>query len=172
MDLQYIVDPYSCIMYITSYMMKSERAMSELLKKVAEEAKEDDLRSQLRKVGSAFLNNREVSAQEAVFRLLSLPLKRASRKVVFVNTAPKEKRVSMLKPQKVLAEMDDDDENIFCTSPLDRCVYLLHLQSFNWKSFPSSACHSQYLHVHSCSAILSFYFIDMPPVHKSWRTCV
>jgi hypothetical protein len=34
MDLQFITDPYSCIMYITSYMMKSERAMSELLKKV------------------------------------------------------------------------------------------------------------------------------------------
>jgi ribosomal protein L22 len=38
MDLQFITDPHSCIMYITSYMMKSERAMSELLKKVANDA--------------------------------------------------------------------------------------------------------------------------------------
>lgn len=61
-----------------------------------------------------------MSAQEAAFRLLSMPLKRASRKVVFVNTAPKDKRVSMLKPQKILEDMDDNDENIFCTSTLDR----------------------------------------------------
>lgn len=44
MDLQYITDPYSCIMYITSYMMKSERAMSELLKKVAEDNRDEDLK--------------------------------------------------------------------------------------------------------------------------------
>ncbi|XP_078660053.1 uncharacterized protein LOC144904785 [Branchiostoma floridae x Branchiostoma belcheri] len=122
MDLQFILDAYSCIMYITSYMLKGERAMSEVLKKVLEESRGDDLKSTLRKVGSAFLNNREVSAQEAVYRLLSLPLKRASRKVVFVNTAPKDKRVSMLKPRSVLDAMDDEDDNIFCTSPLDRYV--------------------------------------------------
>lgn len=120
MDLQFITDPYSCIMYITSYMTKSERAMSELLKNVADDCRGDDTKSKLRKVGSAFLNNREVSAQEAAFRLLSFPLKRASRKVVFVNTAPKEKRVSMLKPKRLLQDLDEDDENIFCTSPLDR----------------------------------------------------
>uniref|UniRef100_A0A0L8GT30 OTU domain-containing protein n=1 Tax=Octopus bimaculoides TaxID=37653 RepID=A0A0L8GT30_OCTBM len=120
MDLQVIMDPYSCIMYITSYMMKSERAMSELLKEVAEESRSEDLKSKLRKVGSAFLNNREVSAQEAAYRILFLSLKRDSRKVVFINTAPKDKRVSMLKPQKILQGMDEDDEDIFCTSSLDR----------------------------------------------------
>lgn len=67
-------------------------------------------------MGLAFLNNREVCAQEAAYKILSLPLKRASQKVVIVNTAPKDKRVSMLNPQKVLQEMDDDDEDIFCTS--------------------------------------------------------
>jgi len=119
MDLQFITNPYSCIAYVASNMLKSERSMSELLKKVAEESRRDDIKSKLKKVGSALLNNREVSAQEAAYRLLSLPLKR-SRTVVFVNTAPKEKRVSMLKPLSVLQDMPDDDENIFRTSLLDR----------------------------------------------------
>ena len=70
--------------------------MSELLKKVAEESRRDDIKSKLKKVGSAFLNNREVSAQEAAYRRLSLLLKKASRKVVFVNAVPKDKRVFML----------------------------------------------------------------------------
>lgn len=120
MDLQYIVDPYSCIMYITSYMLKSERAMSELLKKVADDCTDADIRSKLKKVGTAFLGKREVSIQEAAYRLCSIPLKKASRKVVFVNTAPKDKRTSLLKPQSLLQAMDDNDENIFCTSPMDR----------------------------------------------------
>ena len=61
--------------YVTSYMMKSERAMGELLKQVVKETRGDDIRTQLRKLGTTFLNHREVSAQETVFRLLSMPLK-------------------------------------------------------------------------------------------------
>ncbi|XP_013871836.1 uncharacterized protein LOC106523078 [Austrofundulus limnaeus] len=118
MDLQFITDPYSCIMYVTSYLTKSVRAMSKLLKKVAEENRDNDLECELRKVGPSFLNNRKVSAQEAAYRMLSLPLKRACRKVIFVNTVPKDKQVSMLKPQNQLQEMDDDGN--ICTSPLDR----------------------------------------------------
>ena len=41
----------------------------------------DELRTQLRKIGSAFLDHREVSAQETVYRLLSLPMKQLSRAV-------------------------------------------------------------------------------------------
>ena len=102
MDLQFIMDPYSCIMYITSYMMKSERAMGELLKNVADQNRGEEVKSKLRSIASSFLNNREVSVQEAAYRLLSMPLVRSSRKVVFVNTAPKCRRVSMLKPKALL----------------------------------------------------------------------
>ena len=35
MDLQYILDPYACVMYIACYMLKSERSMGELLKQVS-----------------------------------------------------------------------------------------------------------------------------------------
>ena len=121
MDLQYITDPYSCVMYVTSYMLKSERSMRELLRKIADECRGDDIKDKLRKIGSAFLNNLEVSAQEAVYRLLSLPLKKSSRKVVFVNTSKKEKCVSMLKPAHLLDQLNDDDENVFCTSLIDIC---------------------------------------------------
>ena len=41
--------------------------MGELLKHVAAEARTEELKTQLRKVGSAFLTHREVSAQEAVY---------------------------------------------------------------------------------------------------------
>ena len=64
MDLQYILDPYACVMYITVYMLKSEHLMGELLKQVSKECGSEDIRTRL---GSAFLNHHEVSAQEAAY---------------------------------------------------------------------------------------------------------
>ena len=120
MDIQYILDAYACVMYITSYMMKSERQMSQLLKDVCNQSKEDDVRKQLRKVGTTFLNHREVSAQEAAYRLLSLPLKNQSRKTVFINTDSKENRTTMTKPLTKINNLEDDDEDLYQTSLIDR----------------------------------------------------
>ena len=66
------------------------------------------------------MNHRELSAQEAVYRMLSLPLKTLSRTVVFVSTDTKDKRTCLLKPKHVLADMDDDSEDIYMTSLIDR----------------------------------------------------
>ena len=92
MDIQHVLNAYACVMYVASYMMKTEKAMGELLKSVANENRSDGLKSQLKKVGSAFLNHQEVSAREAVYRILSLPMKQLSRAVVFVDTNPSNQR--------------------------------------------------------------------------------
>ena len=75
MDLQPVLNAYSCIMYIASYV-----------KSVTEEVMGEELRCQLKKVGTAFLSNRELSAQEAVYCILYLPLKMLSRSVVYVDS--------------------------------------------------------------------------------------
>lgn len=62
MDLQYVVDPYSCVVYIISYLKKSEQTMSHILDQVSKEVAQEDVRSQLKKIGSAFLTHREVDA--------------------------------------------------------------------------------------------------------------
>ena len=54
MDIQFVLNAYACLMYVASYIMKTERSMGELLKRVAAEARTDELKTQLRKVGSAF----------------------------------------------------------------------------------------------------------------------
>ena len=95
LDIQFVLNAYACVMYVASYIMKTEKSMGELLKRVAAEARTEELKKQLRKVGSAFLTHREVSAQEAVYRLLSLPMKQLSRSVIFVNTNPKKERIAV-----------------------------------------------------------------------------
>ena len=59
------------------------------------------------------MNNREVSAQEAVYRILSMPMQRQNRTVIFVNADPNSERVGFLKPSKDLENRDDDDEDMF-----------------------------------------------------------
>ena len=73
----------------------------------------------MRKVGSAFLTHREVSAQEAVYRILSLPMKRLSRSVVFVDINPKNERIAVLKDKNMLDQIHDDNTNIFQKNLID-----------------------------------------------------
>ena len=115
MDIQFVTNVYACAMYIASYVTKSQRGMSELLRKAADEAKLNDgnnIRQQLRAVGNKFLNAVEISAQEACYILLQLCMRKSSRQVIFVNTNVPEERVFLLKPQSVIENMDDNDENV------------------------------------------------------------
>ena len=122
MDIQYVVNAYACVMYVASYVMKAEKGMSELLKRTACEIDCENVRSQLRKVGSVFLTNRELSAQEAVYRSLQMPLRKFSKAVVFINTDERSQRVKLLKPKAQLELLDEDDENVFCNNIIDRYI--------------------------------------------------
>ena len=126
MDLQPVLNAYSCIMYIASYVMKAEKSMGQLLKSVTEEVMGEELRSQLKKVGTAFLSHRELSAQEAVYRILSLPLKMLSRSVVYVDSNTKEDRIAVLKDDPFLIMLDENDTNIFKKSLTDRYQHRPH----------------------------------------------
>ena len=120
MDIQYITNAYACVMYIASYVLKAEKGMGELLKQAAKEVHQGNTRQQLTKLGSVFLTNREVSAQEAVYRVLSMPLRRCSRSTIFLNTHDKKSRDSLILPFTQLQKLDDDDENVYCKNIIDR----------------------------------------------------
>ena len=113
MDLQFCAEAYACIMYILSYVMKSERGMSETLKQVAKEFKDKAVEEQMKKCISAFANKREVSIHESGMRVMSQWLFKKTRTVEFVNNAPKEERTRLPKPLHVLNEMDEEDEDVF-----------------------------------------------------------
>jgi len=116
MDIQYITDAYACIMYVVSYACKAENSMSDMMKTVVKESDKDDLRTQMKKVAATFLNHQEISAQEAAYRLLSLYLKKMSRKVVYVDSNMKENRVRMSKPYSEIELKDENDTDLFLTS--------------------------------------------------------
>ncbi len=85
-----------------------------MLDAAAKEARKGnlDLKKQVRHIGNVFSNAVEVSAQEAVYLVLQMPLTRCTRDVVFINTSPPEERVFLLKPKTVLEELPDDSTEI------------------------------------------------------------
>ncbi|XP_062609123.1 uncharacterized protein LOC134270887 [Saccostrea cucullata] len=137
LDIQYVLDPFSCIVYIISYISKSEREMGMLLKQTKNEAEEGNLsaRQTMKKIGSAYLHHREVSAQEAVYRVCNLKMKECSRKVTFIPVGENPTRLSkplhqMNKSKEMAGDDDDDEDDIWMTNIVERYENRPKLQEF------------------------------------------
>ncbi|XP_053179094.1 uncharacterized protein LOC128362380 [Scomber japonicus] len=125
LDVQFVVDAYACIVYIISYISKAERDIGLLLGNAQREASKDgnvSAKEALKSLGSVYLHNRDVSAQEAVYRLSGMHLKEFSRKVVFIPTG--DNIVKMSLPISILREKaessDCNVDDIWMTSIVDR----------------------------------------------------
>ncbi|XP_035258455.1 uncharacterized protein LOC118219420 [Anguilla anguilla] len=120
MDIQYVVDAYSCIVYIISYISKQEREMGLLLQQAQKEASNNiDAKLALRKLGSVYLHNREVSAQESIYRLTNMRLKEGSRKVQFIPTGQHPIKMSL--PLHLLQKrLNTENNSIWMNSITDK----------------------------------------------------
>ena len=107
MDIQFVLDTYACAVYIVNYISKAQKGNS-------------SIKQQVRDIVSKFVNNVEVSAQEAVYIVLQLPMRKASRHVTFINTLPPEERLELLKALNDIKEIDDDSEEIYTSGLLKR----------------------------------------------------
>lgn len=90
-DIQYVLDPYACITYIVDYINKPARGISKLLRSCVENFKDGNhsIREKLKTVSNAFYNGTEISAQEAAWCRLRLPMSCSSVAVEFINTGPR-----------------------------------------------------------------------------------
>ena len=68
MDMQYVIDDYSCIKYNLSYISKKESEEGDLLRCAQQEAREGntDALTELRQLGRTYLTHREISVMEVV----------------------------------------------------------------------------------------------------------
>lgn len=80
MDIQYVLYVYACAVYIIIYVSKAQKGNGELLGQACTEARKGnaDVKQQVRDIGGKFMNNVEISAQEAVYIVLQLPIKKKS----------------------------------------------------------------------------------------------
>lgn len=103
MDLQYITDAYACAMNIISHISKGQRGMNDLIKRACSRTRKNStyIRQQVRAISDKFLRHVEISAQEAVYLTLQMPLRKSSRGFIFINTFPVEERPFLLSSQDV-----------------------------------------------------------------------
>uniref|UniRef100_A0A671TM37 ATP-dependent DNA helicase n=2 Tax=Sparus aurata TaxID=8175 RepID=A0A671TM37_SPAAU len=122
MDIQYVIDDYSCIMYMMSYVAKPEHEMTEFLKNVIKDVKKSDVnkRDEMKQIMQAYSKHREVSAQEAVARTCSLRLKKCSRSVVFIQTD--EEGLKMSHPMSRLVGMEPGSEDVWMSGLPEKYV--------------------------------------------------
>ena len=80
--------------------------MSKLLKAVNEQSKELSNKELLNKLSSVLDKHREVSIQEAAYRILSLPMTKSTIKVKYISTIHPNFRDGLLR-----ADLDNLDEN-------------------------------------------------------------
>ena len=118
MDIQLVLDAYSCVKYILSYISKTERQMGDLLRQAQKEAQQgnSDAITELRKVGNIYLHHRELSVMECIYRVCSMHLRDCTRQVVFVQTDPDGQRISL--PLNVLR--NEQPDRIWMSNALDK----------------------------------------------------
>lgn len=125
MDIQFVLNSYGVAIYLCSYLMKSAGLMNRLLRVAEAELRSDrnlTLKQKLVKIASKFQNCSEISAQECVYHLLSMPVTFSSREHAFINTFREEDRYSMIKSKKYLCQMEEDATNVYMTSVQEKYV--------------------------------------------------
>ncbi|XP_060603886.1 uncharacterized protein LOC132756767 [Ruditapes philippinarum] len=122
MDIQYVLDAYSCVSYIVSYISKGQRGLSNLLRDACNEAQqqESDIRQRVRRIGNQFLSSVEIGAQEAVYLVLQMPLRRCTRNVIYVDTKQPDERTSLIKSQNNLKDLPLSSTEVEMDSTLKR----------------------------------------------------
>ena len=113
-DLQVCIDQYSCAQYICGYLTKNESGMSRLLKAVDEETNNSSQIEKLNALATVLDKHREVSIQEAIYRLLSLPMTKSSILVKYLSTVHPHHRDGLLRGN--LSNLTET-ESIFHNSP-------------------------------------------------------
>ena len=74
----------------------------------------------MNKIKKEFLGKRVLGAPESAMQALSMWLMKKSRKIVPVTTNMKDEHMSVPKPQSQLAQLHDDEEDVFATGLIDR----------------------------------------------------
>ena len=115
-DLQVVVDQYAVAQYIVGYVTKNEAGMSQLLKNINDNAENLSKMELLNSLASVLDKHREVSIQEATYRMMSFPMVKSSVKIKYVSTCHPNFRDGLLKGN--IEDIDETNESIFHDSPV------------------------------------------------------
>jgi hypothetical protein len=125
MDAQFVLDPYSAATYISSYMMKTDLALSKLMKDACSSvcAAEGNAGQVMRAMGNALLNGQEISVQHVVYVCTGLPFRGCSRETVFVPSCPPSQRTFLVKQDWELKSLPPESTDCMALSLVDKYAF-------------------------------------------------
>ena len=91
MDIQFILDVYSCISYVVDYVNKADKGLSRLLRQCVKDHERGNhsIKSKLNALSKVLYNCSETSAQEAAWIRLRQPMCMSTEVVEFIHSGPK-----------------------------------------------------------------------------------
>ncbi|GFT44846.1 ATP-dependent DNA helicase PIF1 [Trichonephila clavipes] len=124
MDIQFVLDEYAVVAYLVDYVNKPGRGLSKLLRNCIEATAQGkhSLKECLVSVANQFINSVEISAQEAAWSILELPMSKMSEDTIFIPTFKREDRTRMIKSQEYLKKLDPNSHDVYELNIIDRYV--------------------------------------------------
>jgi len=120
MDLQPVTDPYAAAAYMLSYITKDEKSERSFVKEALKKLPDNPTMTQvLTKIANAIVTFREVSKQEAMLLMLSIPLYFSSITSVFVPSFPPDQRRKSSLPYSILSQQDPNSTEIWQENIID-----------------------------------------------------
>ena len=122
MDVQPVFNEYKEATYMRQHFSKIEDQCSQVMKKVAKEAFENNMHyhGTMKTIAKAYLSIRQCSVTQAVYHILpKLKLRRVFVAAYFVNINPLEERFPVLPSVKELSKLPADSPNIFKKSNIN-----------------------------------------------------
>lgn len=86
-----ITSIWACLAYITSYVCRPEKTMSEVMHKASKESADKNIRDRMCNIANQLRKGREVS-YEAIMRVLSITLRMSKIPVLFTSIDSRENR--------------------------------------------------------------------------------
>ena len=111
-DIQFCLDTYAVITYITDYLTKGDAGLTKELRKALKETKHCNNFEQLNHLKMVYFKHKQVSVAEATYRLIrGLDLKKSNIACIYVATGYPRNRSTFFRPATT-AEKSTDVENI------------------------------------------------------------
>ena len=128
-EIQPVFNYHKAVTYICSYLSNQEDQCSEAMKQSFKESLEKGAGSyeQTKSVIHAYASKRECSLQEAVYQIIpELWLRKFFQGVLYVNSNIPEKRVRMMLSKKEIAELPEDNTDIYKRNMMNRYMIRPH----------------------------------------------
>ena len=149
-DFQLAFDIYSVVTYMVSYVSKDDTGMTKFLTEALKATADAPLQEKLKALKLAYLKHKQLSASDAVYRVLpSLHMKHSNIACVFVQTGFPENRTVFFKKvhDNDLGEDDENEDEVEASLVKDSIVEIANKPG---KYKQSSPIHDRYAVRPSC----------------------